>query len=109
MGTRTHKDVRNLASSFASRGNQKSQSSPVTLLQNASTGSSIPPVVHEALRSSSHALDGETRTFMEPRFGHDLSQVRVHTDAKAAESARARNGRSELLVTVPVSKRGEVA
>ena len=28
---------------------------------------------------------------MEPRFGHDFSQVRVHTDARAAESARAVN------------------
>jgi hypothetical protein len=28
---------------------------------------------------------------MEPRFGHDFSHVRVHTDAKAAESARAVN------------------
>jgi len=28
---------------------------------------------------------------MEPRFGHDFTKVRVHTDAKAAESARAVN------------------
>jgi len=28
---------------------------------------------------------------MEPRFGHSFSDVRVHTDAKAAESARAVN------------------
>jgi hypothetical protein len=28
---------------------------------------------------------------MEPRFGHDFSKVRVHTDSKAAESARAVN------------------
>ena len=28
---------------------------------------------------------------MELRFGHDFSRVRVHTDAKAAESARAVN------------------
>jgi hypothetical protein len=28
---------------------------------------------------------------MEPRFGQDFSQVRVHTDARAAESARAVN------------------
>jgi len=28
---------------------------------------------------------------MEPRFGHDFSQVRVHTNAKVAESARAVN------------------
>jgi hypothetical protein len=26
---------------------------------------------------------------MEPRFGHDFSKLRVHTDAKAAESAQA--------------------
>jgi hypothetical protein len=29
--------------------------------------------------------------FMEPRFGHDFSQVRVHKDAKVSESARAVN------------------
>lgn len=28
---------------------------------------------------------------MEPRFGHDFSQVRLHTDTRAAESARAVN------------------
>src|SRR5207253_648342 len=32
-----------------------------------------------------------TRSFMEPRFGHDFSQVRVHTDERAAESARSVN------------------
>ncbi len=31
---------------------------------------------------------------MEPRFGHDFSQVRVHTDALAAESARAIDARA---------------
>jgi hypothetical protein len=36
-------------------------------------------------------LDADTRAFMEPRFGHDFGQVRVHTDAKAAESARSVN------------------
>ena len=35
------------------------------------------------------ALDVGTRAYMESRFGHDFSQVRVHTDAQAAESARA--------------------
>ncbi|HKB38216.1 MAG TPA: DUF4157 domain-containing protein, partial [Gemmataceae bacterium] len=37
------------------------------------------------------ALDTVTRAFFEPRFGHDLSQVRVHTGANAAKSARAVN------------------
>lgn len=34
---------------------------------------------------------------MESRFGHDFSQVRVHTDAKAAESARAVNARAYTI------------
>jgi peptidoglycan hydrolase-like protein with peptidoglycan-binding domain len=48
-----------------------------------------PPIVHETLGRPGQPLDGATRGFMEPRFGHDFSQVRVHADAKAAESARA--------------------
>jgi hypothetical protein len=51
----------------------------------------VPPIVHEVLRSPGQPLDAETRAFMEPRFGHDFSRVRVHTDTKAAESARAVN------------------
>ncbi|MBC8030165.1 MAG: DUF4157 domain-containing protein [Pyrinomonadaceae bacterium] len=50
-----------------------------------------PPVVNEVLRSPGQPLDGATRSFMEPRFGHDFSRVRVHTDARAVESARAVN------------------
>jgi outer membrane protein OmpA-like peptidoglycan-associated protein len=50
-----------------------------------------PPIVSEVLRSPGQPLDAGTRTFMEPRFGHDFSRVRVHTDAQAAESARAVN------------------
>ncbi|VVB95211.1 Uncharacterised protein [uncultured archaeon] len=53
--------------------------------------SGVPSIVHEVLRSSGEPLDSGTRAFMEPRFGHDFSKVRVHTDAKAAESARAVN------------------
>ncbi len=44
----------------------------------------VPPLVHKVLRSPGQPLDLEARAFMEPRFGHDFSQVRVHTDAKAA-------------------------
>jgi outer membrane protein OmpA-like peptidoglycan-associated protein len=47
-----------------------------------------PPIVHEVLRSPGKPLDGQGRSFFEPRFGHDFSQVRVHADEKAAESAR---------------------
>ena len=51
--------------------------------------SSVPPIVHDVLRSPGEPLDAETRRFMESRFGHDFSRVRVYTDAHAAESARA--------------------
>ncbi len=51
----------------------------------------IPPIVHDVLRSPGQPLDAGTRAFMEPRFGQDLSHVRVHTNASAAESARAVN------------------
>jgi hypothetical protein len=50
-----------------------------------------PPLGYDVLSLPGQPLDAETRTFMEPRFGHDFSQVRVHTDAQAAESAQAVN------------------
>lgn len=50
-----------------------------------------PPIVHEVLRSPGRPLDPAARAFMEPRFGQDFSQVRVHTDARAVESARLVN------------------
>jgi len=66
-----------------------------TNLQRRTTDASlidtVPPIVHEVLRSPGQPLDAQTRTFMEPRFGHDFSHVRVHSDAKAADSARAVN------------------
>src|ERR1035437_2536099 len=49
----------------------------------------ILPSVHEVLRSPGQPLDAATQAFMEPRFGHDFSQVRVHADEPAGESARA--------------------
>ena len=49
----------------------------------------VPPIVHEVLRSPGQSLDGSTRAFFEARFGHDFSQVRIHADPQAAESARS--------------------
>jgi lipoprotein-anchoring transpeptidase ErfK/SrfK len=51
--------------------------------------SAAPLLVHEALQGPGQPLDTATRTFMEPRFGHDFSRVRVHTDARAVASAQA--------------------
>ena len=49
----------------------------------------VPPLVHSVLRTPGQPLDAKTRNFMEPRFGHDFSHVRVHADEHAAQSARA--------------------
>lgn len=47
-----------------------------------------PPLVNEVITSPGQPLDLSTRQFMESRFGHDFSGVRVHADAKASDSAR---------------------
>jgi Domain of unknown function (DUF4157) len=47
------------------------------------------PLVRSALSSPGRPLDAQTRAFMEPRFGHDFSAVRVHADDTAARSADA--------------------
>jgi hypothetical protein len=52
--------------------------------------SKVSRIVHDVLRSPGQPLDAAS-AFFEPRFGHDFSQVQVHSDAKAAESARAVN------------------
>jgi Domain of unknown function (DUF4157)/Protein of unknown function (DUF3238) len=70
-------------------GCQKERLSVQRKAEPTASVSSVPPIVHEVLRSPGQPLDRETRTFMEPRFGHDFSRVHVHTDAPAGESARA--------------------
>lgn len=42
----------------------------------------VPPLAHDVLRSTGQPLDAATRAFMEPRFGHDFSRVRVRTNGK---------------------------
>lgn len=49
----------------------------------------LPHGVASILRSSGRPLDGPTRDFFEPRFGRDLSHVRVHDGPEAASSARS--------------------
>lgn len=58
---------------------------------NQAKPSSMPLIVHDVLSSPGQQLDAGTRAYMEPRIGHDFSKVRVHIDARAAESARSVN------------------
>jgi hypothetical protein len=68
----------------ASRKLQRSTAAP-----GAAPGLGVPPIVEEVLASPGQQLDGSVRSFMEPKFGRSFEDVRVHTDARAAESARA--------------------
>ena len=56
--------------------------------------SETPGIVSEVLHSSGEPLEAATRAFFESRFGNDFSRVRVHTDARAAESAQAVKARA---------------
>ena len=74
------------------------------------------PHASPALQTQIHALIGggnplpeSVRNFFEPRFGHDFSQVRVHTDAQAAESARALDARAYTVGQDVVFEAGQYA
>ena len=69
----------------------------------------VPQIVHEVLRSSGQPLETATRAFFEPRFGHDFSHVRVHTDSKASESARAVNALAYTVGRDVVFEAGQFA
>lgn len=68
---------------------EKPQSKTRHLQPGTRNDSFVPPMVHEVLHSEGQPLDRATRAFMEPCFGHDFSQVRVHTGPRAIDSAEA--------------------
>lgn len=61
---------------------------------NISETSCMPSLEQQRPHSPGQPLDSATRAFMELRFGHDFSKVRVHTDERAVESAEAINARA---------------
>ncbi|MEN8178016.1 MAG: DUF4157 domain-containing protein [Pseudomonadota bacterium] len=48
----------------------------------------LSPLVADVLHSSGQLLDSTSRAYFEPRFGHDFSQVRLHTNSAANASSR---------------------
>jgi len=69
----------------------------------------VPPAVHTVLGSPGRPLDRSTRSLMESRFGHDFSQVRVHNDPQAAESASAVHARAYTVGEQMVFGAGQYA
>jgi hypothetical protein len=50
-----------------------------------------------AIKGGGRPVAESERAYFEPRFGADFSQVRLHTDSQAAESARAVNARAYTI------------
>jgi len=50
-----------------------------------------------SLRGGGQPLSSSVRNYMEPRFGHNFNQVRVHTDTQAANVTRSINARAFTL------------
>jgi hypothetical protein len=74
----------------------------VNILSTKALGSSAPPAPGltaqiESMRGGGQPLAPDLRNFFESRFGHDFSKVRVHTDARAAQTAQALNARAYTL------------
>jgi Domain of unknown function (DUF4157) len=47
-----------------------------------------PASIHDVIRSSGRPLDAGPRRMLESRLGYEFGNVRIHTDSKAAQSAR---------------------
>lgn len=58
---------------------------------------SVPTEVLDVVGSGGSSLTVATRRFLEPRFGHDLGHVRVHTGPAAGRAARAVAARAYTL------------
>ena len=54
-------------------------------------GVDVPQSVPDSLNGPGQPLERSTRQTMEAQFGYDFSQVRIHTDRQASDSARAIN------------------
>lgn len=57
------------------------------------TGPDLGPIAAGKM-SGGQPLSGFLLDFLEPRFGYDFSEVRVHTDSQASETAKALNARA---------------
>ena len=69
----------------------------------------VTPIAQAGLQSDGQPLDAETRAFMEPRFGHDFSQVRLHSGADATQSARDMNAKAYTVGNHIVFDSGQFA
>lgn len=87
LGLKTLEEVPE--ASTAQEEKKKESDAPVQRKANGRDATVLDPApIDEAVYSSARALEPAVRTFMETRLGRSLEHVRVHTDARASDSAR---------------------
>lgn len=111
--TAQSKPVAMQAASLAQRQEEESEEEEEQVVQTRS--SSTPDLTQStasqirSLRGGGQPLSEADRSFFEPRFGQDFSQVRIHTDGQAAETARAVNARAFTVGRNVVFEAGQYA
>jgi outer membrane protein OmpA-like peptidoglycan-associated protein len=76
---------------------EEEEEEPVRTKSNGISTTKVTPNIESSinsLRGGGQPLPKEVRNYFEPRFGYDFSGVRVHTDSKAAETAKAINAKA---------------
>lgn len=58
------------------------------------SGVYLPDLISQVLATPGVPLDGRTRHFLEPLFGHEFSHVRIYADTAAAKCAACLNARA---------------
>jgi len=82
---------------------------PASSTVDGTAGAAAPPVAQQALGGSGRPLPAATRARLEPAFGHDFGDVRVHTGATAARAADAVGARAYTMGTDIVFGGGQYA
>lgn len=83
-------------------------------LQTKSEGGGVPAVtpsiqsgIGQLRQGGGTALPASTRSFMEPRFGHDFSNVKIHAGSQAANLSKSVNARAFTVGQDIFFNRGE--
>ncbi len=80
-----------------SEESEEEEEEPIQTKGNSSSPAVATPDVESSinsLRRGGRPLPEPLRNYFEPRFGYDFSRVRVHTDSKASETAKAINAKA---------------
>jgi Domain of unknown function (DUF4157) len=79
----------------------------LTPLRSTDTETPTSSLVKDVLNAPGQPLDSDIRASMESRLGHDFSNVRVHTDQRAAESAASINASAYTVAEDVIFGAGE--